>query len=69
MVIVLQTNRPSIAPADKRSDDEQNGVRAKERNRVPSRLREDWLEFLLTLVLFTGLLLGLVREVIASSRS
>lgn len=50
-------------------DDEQNGVRAKERNRVPSRLREDWLEFLLTLVLFTGLLLGLVGEVIASSRS
>jgi hypothetical protein len=50
-------------------DDEQSRVRPMERSRVPSRLREDWLEFLLTLVLFTGLLLGLVGEVIASSRS
>ena len=48
--------------------DEQSRVRLMERNRVPSRLPEDWLEFLLTLVLFVGLVSGLVGGVIASSR-
>ncbi len=50
-------------------DDEQNRVRLMERSRVPSRLPEDWLEFLLTLVLFVGLLSGLVGGVISSWRS
>ena len=50
-------------------DDEQNRVRPMERSRVASRLPEDWLEPLLTLVLFVGLLLGLVGGVIASWRS
>jgi hypothetical protein len=49
--------------------DEQNHVRLMHRSRVPSRLPEDWLEPLLTLVLFVGLLLGLVGEVITSWRS
>jgi hypothetical protein len=39
-----------------------------ERSRLPSRLLEDWPEFLLTLVLFVGSLSGLVGGVIASSR-
>jgi hypothetical protein len=47
-------------------DDEQNGLRLMERGRLPSRLPEDWLEFLLTVVSFVGLLLGLVGGVIAS---
>jgi hypothetical protein len=50
-------------------DDEQNRVRPMERSRVASRLPEDWLEPLLTLVLFGGLLLGLVGGVVASWRS
>ena len=49
--------------------DEQNRVRLMHRSRVPSRLPEDWLEPLLTLVLFVGLLLGLIGEVITSWRS
>lgn len=49
--------------------DEQNRVRLMERSRVPSRLPEDWLEFLLTIVLFVGLLSGLVGGVITSWRS
>ena len=47
-------------------DDEQNGLRLMELGRLPSRLPEDWLEFLLTVVSFVGLLLGLVGGVIAS---
>jgi hypothetical protein len=49
-------------------DDEQNRVTLIERGRVPFRLPEDWLEFLLTVVLFVGLLSGLVGGVIASWR-
>jgi hypothetical protein len=49
--------------------DEQNRVRLMEGSRVPSRLPEDWMEFLLTFVLFVGLLWGLVGGVIASWRS
>jgi hypothetical protein len=48
-------------------DDDQNRVKLMKRSRVPSRLPEDWPEFLLTVVLFVGLLSGLVGEVIASS--
>jgi hypothetical protein len=48
--------------------DEQNRVRRMERSRLPSRLPEDWPEFLLMLVLFVGSLSGLVGGVIASSR-
>jgi hypothetical protein len=49
-------------------DDEQNRVTLKERGRISSRLPEDWLEFLLTVVFFVGLLSGLVGGVIASWR-
>jgi hypothetical protein len=49
--------------------DEQNRVRLMERSRIPSRLPGDWLEFLLTLVLFAGSLVGVVGEVYASWRS
>ena len=48
--------------------DEQNRVRLMERSRIPSRLPGDWLEFLLTLVLFAGSLVGVVGEVYASWR-
>jgi hypothetical protein len=47
-------------------DDEQNRVMLMQRSHVPSRLPEDWLEFLLTVVLFVVLLLGLVGGVTAS---
>jgi hypothetical protein len=50
-------------------DDEQNRGRLMERKRVRSSLTEDWLEFLLTVVLFVGLLSSLVGGVIASWRS
>jgi hypothetical protein len=49
-------------------DDEQNRVGLMERSGVPSRLPEDWLEFLMTVVFFVMLLLGLVGGVIASWR-
>jgi hypothetical protein len=49
-------------------DDKQNPVTLMERSRVPFRLPEDWLEFLLTVVLFVGLLSGIVGGVIASWR-
>jgi hypothetical protein len=39
-----------------------------ERSGVPSGLPEDWLEFLMTVVFFVALLLGLVGGVIASWR-
>ena len=44
-------------------DDKQNPVTLMERSRVPFRLPEDWVEFLLTVVLFVGLLSGLVGGV------
>jgi hypothetical protein len=50
-------------------DNEQNRARLMERSRLPSRLPGDRLEFLLTVVLFVGLLSGLIGEVIASSGS
>ena len=49
-------------------DNEQNRVKLVERSRVPSRLPGDRLEFLLTIVLFVGLLSGLVDGVITSWR-
>ena len=49
-------------------DDEQNRVRLMKRSGVPSRLPEDWLQFLMTVVFFVALLLGLVGGVIASWR-
>ena len=54
------------APEKNGFDYEQNRSRLMERGRLPSRLPEDWLEFLLTVVSFVGLLLGLVGGVIAS---
>ena len=47
-------------------DDEQNRVGLMERIGIPSRLPVDWLEFLLTLVLFVGLLSGLVGGLASS---
>jgi hypothetical protein len=49
-------------------DDKQNRVTLMERSRIFSKLPEDWFEFLLTVVLFVGLLSGLVGGVIASWR-
>jgi len=49
-------------------DDEQNRVGLMERSSVPFRLPEDWLQFLMTVVFFVALLLGLVGGVIASWR-
>jgi hypothetical protein len=48
--------------------DEQNRVRLMEPSRVSSRLPGDWLEFLLTFVLFAGSLVGVIGEVYASWR-
>jgi hypothetical protein len=52
-----------------RLGDEQSRVRLMQRSRVASRLPEDWLEFLLTFVLFAGSLVGVVGEFYASWRS
>ena len=49
--------------------DEQSRIRLMQRSRVASRLPEDWLEFLLTFVLFAGSLVGVVGEFYASWRS
>jgi hypothetical protein len=59
---------PGRKALKKNGFDEQNPVTLMERSRVPFRLPEDWLEFLLTVVLFVGLLSGLVGGVIASWR-
>jgi hypothetical protein len=49
--------------------DEQSRVKLMQRSRLASRLPEDWLEFLLTFVLFAGSLVGVVGEFYASWRS
>jgi hypothetical protein len=49
--------------------DEQSRVRLMQRSRVASRLPDDWLEFLLTFVLFAGSLVGVVGEFYASWRA
>jgi hypothetical protein len=49
--------------------DEQSRVKLMQRSRVASRLSDDWLEFLLTFVLFAGSLVGVVGEFYASWRA
>jgi hypothetical protein len=65
-IIDFESGRKALENVD--FDDEQNRVRLMERSGVPSRLPEDWLEFLMTVVFFVALLLGLVGGVIASWR-
>ena len=65
-IIDFESGRKALTKVD--FDDQQNRVRLMERSGVPSRLPVDWLEFLLTVVFFVVLLLGLVGGVIASWR-
>ncbi len=65
-IIDFESGRKALKKVD--FDDEQNRVGLMERIGVPSRLPEDWLEFLLTVVFFVVLLLGLVGGVVASWR-
>jgi hypothetical protein len=65
-IIDFESGRKALEKVD--FDDEQNRVGLMERSGVPSRLPEDWLEFLMTVVFFVMLLLGLVGGVIASWR-
>jgi hypothetical protein len=65
-IIDFESGRKALEKVD--FDDEQNRVGLMERIGVPSRLPVDWLEFLLTVVFFVVLLLGLVGGVIASWR-
>jgi hypothetical protein len=65
-IIDFESGRKALKKVD--FDDEQNRVGLMERIGVASRLPEDWLEFLLTVVFFVVLLLGLVGGVIASWR-
>jgi hypothetical protein len=65
-IIDFESAREALKKVD--FDDEKNRVRLMERSGVPSRLPVDWLEFLLTVVFFVVLLLGLVGGVIASWR-
>ncbi len=63
-IVEFESGRKALKGVD--FDDEQNRVRLAERSGVPSRLPVDWLEFLLTVVFFVMLLLGLVGAVVAS---
>src|SRR6266404_7257431 len=65
-IIDFESGRKALEKVD--FDDEQNRVRLMERSGVPSRLPEDCLEFLMTVVFFVMLLLGLVGGVVASWR-
>jgi hypothetical protein len=65
-IIDFESGRKALEKVD--FADEQNRVGLMERIGVPSRLPVDWLEFLLTVVFFVVLLLGLVGGVIASWR-
>ncbi|HXM25215.1 MAG TPA: hypothetical protein VN957_04265 [Chthoniobacterales bacterium] len=65
-IIDFESGRKALEKVD--FDDEQNRVRLMERSGVPSRLPEDWLQSLMTVVFFVALLLGLVGGVIASWR-
>ena len=65
-IIDFESGRKALEKVD--CDDEQNRMGLMERSGVPSRLPEDWLEFLMTVVLFVMLLLGLVGGVVASWR-
>jgi hypothetical protein len=65
-IIDFESGRKALEKVD--FADEQNRVGLMERIGVPSRLPVDWLEFLLTVVFFVVLLLGLVGGAIASWR-
>ena len=65
-IIDFESGRKALEKVD--FDDEQNRVRLLKRSGVPSRLPEDCLQFLMTVVFFVALLLGLVGGVIASWR-
>jgi hypothetical protein len=65
-IIDFESGRKALTKVD--FDDEQNRARPMERCSVASRLPVDWLEFLLTVVFFVMLLLGLVGAVVASWR-
>jgi hypothetical protein len=65
-IIDFESGRKALAKLD--LDHEQNRVRLVEGGGVPSRLPVDWLEFLLTVLFFIMLLLGLVGGVVASWR-
>ena len=65
-IIDFESGRKALEKVD--CDDEQNRMGLMERSGVPSRLPEDWLEFLMTVVFFVILLLGLVGGVVASWR-
>jgi hypothetical protein len=65
-IIDFESGRKALEKVD--CDDEQNRMGLMERSGVPSRLPEDWLEFLMTVVFFVMLLLGLVGGVVASWR-
>ena len=65
-IIDFESGRKALEKVD--CDNEQNRMGLMERSGVPSRLPEDWLEFLMTVVFFVMLLLGLVGGVVASWR-
>jgi hypothetical protein len=65
-IIDFESGRKALEKVD--FDDEQNRVGLMERIGAPSRLPVDWLEFLMTVVFFVMLLLGLVGGVVASWR-
>jgi hypothetical protein len=65
-IIDFESGRKALEKVD--FDDQQNRMGLMERIGVPSRLPEDWLEFLMTVVFFVMLLLGLVGGVVASWR-
>jgi hypothetical protein len=65
-IIDFESGRKTLEKVD--FDDKQNRVRLMQRSGVPSKLPEDRLEFLLTVIFFVVLLLGLVGGVVASWR-
>jgi hypothetical protein len=65
-IIDFEWGRKALTKVD--FDDEQNRVRLMEGSGVSSRLPEDWLKLLMTVVFFIALLLGLVGGVVASWR-
>jgi hypothetical protein len=65
-IIDFESGRKALEKVD--LDDQQNRMGPMERIGAPSRLPEDRLEFLMTVVFFVLLLLGLVGGVVASWR-
>ena len=65
-IINLQSGRKALERA--RLEEEQHCATLMDRSRLPSRLPEDWPEFVLTMALFFALLLGLYVGFIGSLR-